>query len=91
VPRVVVDDVHVLAGPTLSFAVQEADLAQELHGPRDGRGADRQRLGELGGGHPAVLVDDDGGEDAGRQAGEPGVGQRAAHPLDEPGGDGRLT
>ena len=83
VPRVVVDDVHVAAGAALALAPQHPDPRQVVHRPRDAGRADPERVGELGGGHPAVVVDEQRREHPRRQPGEPGVGERAGHPLDE--------
>ena len=39
-------------------------------------------------GHPPVVVDHERGEDPGREPGQAGLGEGAAHPLDEAGSDG---
>ena len=81
-PGVVVDDVDVAAGPALALAVDEADLGEVAHRAGDRRRAHAERLDQLGGGHPAVLVDRQRGEHPGGEPLQPGVGQGGAHPLD---------
>ena len=82
VPGVVVDDVHVAARAALPLAAQHAELLEVAHRPGDPGRADVERGAQLGRGHPAVVVDQQRGEHPGRQPGQPGLGERAADPLD---------
>jgi hypothetical protein len=85
VPRLVVDHEDVAPGATLALAAYHPDTVEVLDRARHRGRAHTERLADLGGRHPPVLVDHDGGEDPGREAGEARARQSGAEPLDEGG------
>ena len=84
-PGVVVDDEHVAPGAALALAAQHADAVEVLDRAGDRGRAHPEDLADLGGGHPAVVVDQDRGEDPGRETGQTCGREGGAEPLHEDG------